>query len=85
MDDFPEGTLDVYQSVSPCDIVPTNMGDMTAGICRLPAGLTVYPAVLLSVPCAETPDMSTMAQTRIARLVTDTFIVTVERVLESGS
>jgi hypothetical protein len=29
----------------------------------------------LSTSCAETPDMSMMAQTRIARVVTDTFIV----------
>ncbi len=74
MDDFPEGTLTEYQSVSPWEIEPAVMGDTTAGRCRFPAGLTEYPA-LLSTSCAETPDMSTMAQTRIARLVTDTFIV----------
>ena len=67
MDDFPEGTLIEYQSVSPWVIVPAVMGDITAGRCRFPAGLAEYPALLLT-SCAETPDMSTMAQTRIARL-----------------
>src|SRR5208337_1892954 len=73
-DAFPEGTTNEYQLVCPWVIVPTVMGDITAGRCRFPAGVTEYPA-RVSTSCAETPDMSTMAQTRITRLIPDTFIV----------
>src|SRR5271157_3715498 len=73
-DDFPAGTTSEYQSVSPVVIVPTVMGDITAGRYRLPAGVTEYPG-FLSTFNAETPDMSTRAQTRIAILVPVTFIV----------
>jgi hypothetical protein len=73
-DAFPAGTTTEYQLVCPWVIDPAVMGDITAGRYRFPAGATEYPA-LLSTFCAETPDMSTRAQTRIAILIRDTFIV----------
>jgi hypothetical protein len=77
-DGVPEVTTVEYQSVCPWVIVPTVIGEAVPGRFRPPAGVIENPA-LLSTSCAETPDMSTRAQTRIAILIPDTFIVTGER------
>jgi hypothetical protein len=74
IDVFPEGTTTEYQFVCPWEIVPTVMGFIIAGRLRFPTRVTEYP-LYVPTSCAETPDMSMIAQTRIIQLVPDTFIV----------